>query len=205
MPPYEALYGRRCRTPLCWDEEGERKILGPELVQQTAEKIKLIRERLKKAQDRQRGYANNRRRFLEFEVGDRVFLKVSPWKGVFRFRKRGKLNPRYIGPYEIVDRVGPVAYRLELPEELSRIHNVFHVSVLRKCLGDQHQILSGPTVELAPDLTYVEGPVRILDRREQALRNKTIPLVKVLWNHHQVEEATWEREDQMKEQYPHLF
>ncbi|KAJ0985781.1 hypothetical protein J5N97_004137 [Dioscorea zingiberensis] len=184
MPPYEALYGRSCRIPLCWDEEGERQILGPELVQQTSEQVKLIKERLRIAQDRQRGYANNRRRDLEFEVGDRVYLKVSPWKGIMRFRKRGKLSPRYVGPYEILDRVGPVAYRLALPEELSRIHDVFHVSVLRKCLSDPNQVLMGPTVELAPDLTYVEGPVRVLDRKEQTLRNKSIPLVKILWSHH---------------------
>ena len=115
MAPYEALYGRKCRTPVCWDEVGERKLVGPENVQVTCDKIKVIRDRLKIAQDRQKIYANNRRRDLEFEVGDMVFLRISPWKGVLRFGKRGNLSPRYIGPYKIVERTGEVAYRLELP------------------------------------------------------------------------------------------
>ena len=114
MAPYEALYGRKCRTPVCWDEVGERKLVGPEIVQMTCDKVKVIRERLKISQDRQKSYANNRRRDLEFEVGDMVFLRISPWKGVLRFGKRGKLSPRYIGPYRIVERIGEVAYRLEL-------------------------------------------------------------------------------------------
>ena len=106
MAPYEALYGRKCRTPVCWDEVGERKLVGPEIVQVTCDKINVIRDRLKIAQDRQKSYADNRRRDLEFEVGDTVFLRISPWKGVLRFGKRGKLSPRYIGPYRIVERIG---------------------------------------------------------------------------------------------------
>ena len=132
MSPYEALYGKQCRTPLCWDETGERKLLGPEIVQTKVDKVNVIRSRLKEAQDRQKSYAGKRRKDLKFEVEDRVFLKLSPWKGVVCFGKRGKLTPRYIGPFEIVERIGPVAYRLDLPEELSRVHNVFHISMLRK-------------------------------------------------------------------------
>ena len=192
MAPYETLYGRKCRTPVCWDEVGERKLVGPEIVQMTCDKIKVIRDRLKIAQDRQKSYADNRRRDLEFEVGDMVFLRISPWKGVLRFGKRGKLSPRYIGPYRIVERIGEVAYRLELPSDLDRIHDVFHVSMLRKYIPDPSHVLT-------------EQPVQILDRREQVLRNKTIPLVKVLWRSHTVEEATWEHEEQMKRHYPHLF
>ena len=136
MAPYEALYRRKCRTPICWDEVGERKLSSEELVRDSTEKIQVVRERLKVAQDRQKSYANTRRKDLEFEVGDLVFLKVAPWKGVVRFQKRGKLNPRYIGPFKILGRIGLVAYRLELPSELSRIHNVFHVSTLKKiCSG----------------------------------------------------------------------
>ena len=192
MAPYETLYGRKCRTPVCWDEVGERKLVGPEIVQMTCDKIKVIRDRLKISQDRQKSYADNRRRDLEFEVGDMVFLRISPWKGVLRFGKRGKLSPRYIGPYRIVERIGEVAYRLELPSDLDRIHDVFHVSMLRKYIPDPSHVLT-------------EQPVQILDRREQVLRNKTIPLVKVLWRSHTVEEATWEHEEQMKRHYPHLF
>ena len=144
-------------------------------------------------------------RDLEFEVEDRVFLKLSPWKGVVRFRKRGKLNPRYIGPFEIVERIGPMAYRLDLPEEFSRVHNVFHISMLRKYIPDPSHVLETPEIELRDNLSYEEQLVQILGREEKELRNKTISLVKVLWRNHLVEEATWKREFQMRSQYPHLF
>ena len=205
MSPYEALYGKQCRTPLCWNETGERKLLGPEIVQTSVDKVYIIRARLKAAQDRQKSYADKRRKDLEFEVEDRVFLKLSPWKGVVRFGKRGKLSPRYIGPFEIVERVGSVAYRLDLTEELSRVHNVFHISMLRKYIPDPSDVLETPEIELWDDLSYEEHPVQILGREEKELRNKTITLVKVLWRNHIVEEATWEREHQMRDQYPHLF
>ena len=205
MSPYEALYEKQCRTPLCWNETGERKLLGPQIVQTTMDKVNAICARLKAAQDRQKSYADKRRKDLEFEVEDRVFLKLSPWKGVVRFGKRGKLSPRYIGPFEIVERIGPVAYRLDLPEELSRVHNVFHISMLCKYISDLSHVLETPEIELRDDLSYEEQPVQILGREEKELRNKTISLVKVLWRNHLVEEATWEREDQMPSQYPHLF
>ncbi|KAL5745716.1 hypothetical protein ACOSP7_026862 [Xanthoceras sorbifolium] len=130
--PYEALYGRKCQTPICWDEVGERKLVGPEIVQITSKKVRIIRDRLKIASDRQISYANNRRRDLEFQISDRVFLRMSPWKGVLRFGKQGKQSPIYIGPYEILERIGEVAYRLQLPSELAKIHDVFHVSMLCK-------------------------------------------------------------------------
>nr|XP_048324630.1 uncharacterized protein LOC125420984 [Ziziphus jujuba var. spinosa] len=183
----------------------ERKLLGPKIVQATVDKVNIIRAKLKAAQDRQKSYADVRRKDLEFEVGDRVFLKLSPWKGVLRFGKRGKLSPRYIGPYEIVERIDPVAYRIDLPEELSRVHNVFHISILRKHILDPSHVLETPEFELWDDLSYEEQPVQILGREEKRLRNKTIALVKVLWINHLVEEATWEREDQMRSQYPYLF
>ena len=131
MAPYEALYGRRCRSPICWTEVGDRALLGPEIVQDTSEKIKTIRQRLKTAQDRQKNYADIRRRPLEYEVGDHVFILVSPMKGQVRFGKKGKLSPRYIGSFQILERLGPVAYRVALPSGFEQIHNVFHVSVLR--------------------------------------------------------------------------
>ncbi|GFY87070.1 hypothetical protein Acr_05g0007090 [Actinidia rufa] len=132
MAPYEALYGRKCRSPICWTEVGERQMLGPEIVQLTTDKIKVIQQRLQTAQSRQKSYADIRRRELEFEEGDHVFLKVSPSKGINRFGKKGKLKPRYIGPFEVLQRIGTVAYRIALPPELSHVHDVFHVSMLRK-------------------------------------------------------------------------
>ena len=180
MSPYEALYGKQCRTPICWNETRERKLLGLEIVQTTVDKVNVIRARLKEAQDRQKSYADKRRKDLEFEVEDRVFLKLSPWKGVVRFGKRGKLSPHYIGPLEIVERIGPVAYRLDLPEEFSRVHNVFHISMLRKYISDPSHVLETPKIEMRDNLSYEEQPVQILGREEKELRNKTISLVKIL-------------------------
>jgi len=132
MAPYEALYGRRCRTPLCWEEVGDRKLYSAELVQVTTEKVRTIRDRIKAAQDRHKKYVDVRRRPLEFSMGDQVFLKVAPWKNMLRFGLKGKLTPRFIGPFRILQRVGPVAYKLDLPPQLAKIHDVFHVSLLRK-------------------------------------------------------------------------
>ncbi|KAD5507916.1 hypothetical protein E3N88_15619 [Mikania micrantha] len=137
MPPYEALYGRRCRTPVCWGEVGQKEMGNKAPVIDMVEKLRVIKARMKVVQDRQKSYADKRRRPIEFDVGDRVLLKVSPWKGIIRFRKRGKLSPRYIGPFQIKARVGKVAYRLDLPEELNGIHPTFHVSHLRKFLADE--------------------------------------------------------------------
>ena len=141
MAPFEALYGRKCRTPMFWAEVDERRLVGPELVQITLEKVKVVCDNLKTAKDRQRSYADNLRRDLQFEIGNRVFLKISPWKGVLRFGRRGKLSPRFIEPYEIVNKVGLGAYRLKLPPKLSRIHDTFHVSILRKYILDPSHVL----------------------------------------------------------------
>ncbi|GJT06862.1 putative reverse transcriptase domain-containing protein [Tanacetum coccineum] len=135
--PFEALYGRKCRSPVCWAEVGEVQLTGPEIVQETTEKIIQVKQRMQAARDRQKSYADLKRKPMEFEVGDKVMLKVSPWKGVVRFGKRGKLNPRFVGPFKVIKRVGDVAYKLELPEELSRVHNTFHVSNLKKCHADE--------------------------------------------------------------------
>ena len=205
MAPYEALYGRKCRTPICQDEVGERKLFGPELVQDTNEKIQLIQDRLKVAQDRHKSYADKRRRELEFEVGNRVFIWISPWKGVLRVGKCGKLSPRCIGPYEIIERISLLAYRLALPPELSRIHDVFHVSMLQKYIYDPSYVLLKQPIQLNEDLTYEEEPVEILEEKHQVLCSKTIPLVKVQWRNHTKEEATWERGALMRAQYPYLF
>ena len=205
MAPYEALYGRKCRTPLCWTELSEKKVIGPDLIQETKEKVKMIRERLKIANDRQKSYADMKRKDIRYEIGEKVFLKVSPWKKVMRFGKNGKLSPRFIGPYEVIEKVGPVVYRLALPPELEKIHSVFHVSMLRMYRSDPSHVVSSETIELRPDLTYKEEPVEILAREVKELRNKKISLVKVLWRNHKTEEATWESEETMRHQYPQLF
>ncbi|KAJ9544144.1 hypothetical protein OSB04_023851 [Centaurea solstitialis] len=205
MPPYEMLYGRRCRTPVCWGEVGQRELGSTEIVQKTTESIELIRERLKTAQSRQKSYADKRRSDLEFSVGDKVLLKVSPWKGVIRFRKRGKLGPRFIGPFKVVARVGKVAYRLELPPELSLIHDTFHVSQLRKCLADESAHIPIDDIQVDERLNYVERPIAILERKTKSLRNKEISLVKVQWEHRKGSEWTWEPEAEMRSNYPELF
>ncbi|GKF10747.1 putative reverse transcriptase domain-containing protein [Tanacetum coccineum] len=135
--PFEALYGRKCRSPVCWAKVGHVQITGPELVQETTEKIIQIKQRIQVARDRQKSYADLKRKLMEFQVRDNVMLKVSPWKEVVRFGKQGKLNPRYVGPLKVLEKVGSVAYKLELPEELSRVHNTFRVSNLKKCYADE--------------------------------------------------------------------
>ena len=134
-----------------------------------------------------------------------VFLKVSPWKGVIRFGKKGKLSPRYIGPFEILKRVGEVAYRVALPPSLAGVHNVFHVSMLRKYVHSPSHVIDYEPLHVREDLTYDEQPIQILDTKDKILRNKVIHLVKVLWHNHAVGEATWELEEEMREKYPHLF
>ena len=175
------------------------------MVKDAVDKVKLIRARMRTAQSRQKSYANNRCRELEFNVDDHVFLKVSPFKGVMRFDKRGKLSSRYIGPFEIPRRYGAVAYELALPTKLAAVHHVFHVSMLRKYLPDDSHVLQSPAIEVDPRMTYVEEPIAILDRQVRKLRSKEISSVKVLWSHHGEDEATWELEDDMRKLYPQLF
>ncbi|GFY97645.1 hypothetical protein Acr_12g0001860 [Actinidia rufa] len=205
MAPYEALYGRKCRSPICWTEVEERQMLGPEIVQLTTDKIKVIQQRLQTAQSRQKSYTDVRRQDLEFGEGDHVFLKISPSKGINRFGKRGKLKPRYIGPFEVLQRIGTVAYRIALPPELSHVHDVFHVSMLRKYVHDPAHVIHHYPLNMREDLSYVETPIEIIDRRDQVLRNKVIPLVRVVWRNHSYEESTWEREDEIRERYPSLL
>ena len=179
--------------------------MGPELVQQTKETIELIQKRLVAAQSRQRKYADQSRKDLEFEVGDAVLLKVSPWKGLVRFGKKGELSPRYVGPSEILNRVGKVAYELALPPHMQNMHIVFHVSMLKKCNLASTQVIEYEPIEIQLYLSYVERPVRILDRQEKILRNKSVSLVRVLWRNPKVEESTWELESDMRGKYPQLF
>ncbi|GJY01114.1 putative reverse transcriptase domain-containing protein [Tanacetum coccineum] len=162
-------------------------------------------EKLKAARDRQKSYADNKRKPLEFEVGDLVMLKVSPWKGVIHFGKKGKLAPRYIGPFEILERIGPVAYRLRLPKELSGVHDTFHVSNLKKCLADASLHVPLGEIKVDKTLRFVKEPVEIMDREVKSLKRSKIALVKFRWNSKHGPEFTWEREDYMKSTYPQLF
>ena len=203
--PYQVLYGRRCRTPVCWGNIENKEFTGPELINQTSEKVKQILERLQAAQDRQKSYAGKRRKHLEFEVGEEVLLNVAPWKGLLRFGKRGKLSPRYIGPFSIIRRVGTVAYQLELPSQLQRIHNTFHISNLRKCLADEEAKVPLEEISVNERLHYKEEPEKIIDQTTRKLRNKEVALVKIQWKYHKGRDATWENEEIMKEKYPHLF
>nr|GFC74017.1 putative reverse transcriptase domain-containing protein [Tanacetum cinerariifolium] len=166
--PFEALYGRKFRSPVCWTEVGEAQILSPELIQETTKKIP-----------------------MEFQVGDKVMLKVSPWKGVVRFGKRENLNPRYVGPFKVLERIGDVTYKLDLPEELSRVHNTFHVSNLKKCHADEPLAVSLDGLHFDDKLHFVEEPVEIVDREVKQLKQSRIPLVKVRWNSKRGPEFTW--------------
>nr|GEY02081.1 putative reverse transcriptase domain-containing protein [Tanacetum cinerariifolium] len=193
--PFEALYGRKCRSPVIWTEVGKSQLIGLEIMQEMTEKIIQIKERLKTVMIRQKSYADKRRKPLEFKVGDQVLLKVSPWKGVVRFGKKGKLAPRFVGPFEIVECVGPVAYRLKLPQELSCVHDTFHVSKLKKCLADPDVQVPLDEIEIDENLHFVEEPIEIVKRDVKKLKRRRIPLVKVRWNSRQGAEYTWELED----------
>jgi len=180
MAPYEALCGRWCRTPLCWNQDGESLVLGPEFLQQTSEKVRVIQERMRATQSRQKSYANKRRRPLEFEAGDHVFLRVTPMAGIGRAIKSRKLTPRFIGPYQILRRIGAAAYEIALPPHLVNLHNVFHVSQLRKYIADPFHVLESDDIQIREDFTVSIGLVRILDSQVKQLRGKEIKTVKVL-------------------------
>nr|GEZ81959.1 putative reverse transcriptase domain-containing protein [Tanacetum cinerariifolium] len=187
-----ALFGQKCRSPVYWSKVRDSQLTGPELIRETTKKIVQIKNRLLTTRSRQKSYADVRRKPMEFEVGDEVMLKVSLWKGVIHFGKRGKLSPRYIEPFEIIERIGPMAYKLELPEKLHGIHNTFHVSNLKKCLADGNLVISLEEVRLNDKLHFIEEPVEIMDREVKQLKQSRIPIVKVRWNSRRGPENTWE-------------
>jgi hypothetical protein len=205
MAPFKALYGRQCRTPLFWSETEESQVFGPKVLKDAEKQVQMIRENLRVAQSWQKSYADKKRRYLSFEVGNFVYLKVSPMRGTHRFKVKGKLAPRYVGPFKIVDRKGEVAYQLELPHQLSDVQDVFHVSQLKKCLRVPEEQLPMEELDLRGDLTYSERPVKILDTVERVTRNKVIKMCKVQWSHHTEDQATWEHEEEIRADYPELF
>jgi hypothetical protein len=194
MAPFEMMYGRRCRTPLFCNETRERKVFGPDILQEAEKQVRMVRENLRVAQSRQKNYTDHRRRELSFEVGDFVYLKVSPMRGLCRFKVRGKLTSRFIGSFKILEKRGEVVYQLELLPQLSDVHDVFHVSQLKKCLQVPKEPLPMEDLNAKEDLSYLEYPVKILETFERITRNKRIKICKAQWSHHTEEEATWKRE-----------
>jgi len=179
-------------------------VLGPEFLQQTSEKVKAIQEQMRATQSIQKSYADKRRRPLKFEVGDHVFLRVTPTAGIGRAIKSRKLTPRFVGPYQILRKIGAIAYEIALPPHLANLHNVFHVSQLRKYIADPSHVLESDDIQIREDLTINTGPVRILDCQVKKLQGKEIKTVKVLWDE-STHEMTWEMEHRMRQSYPQLF
>jgi hypothetical protein len=182
IAPFEVLYGHRCHTPLNWIELGEKVIFGLDLVEEAEATVCRIQDNLKAVKSRQETYANKRRRPLEFEVGNHVYLRVSPMKGVKRFGVKGKLAPRYIGPFRILEKCGTVAYKLDLPPSLARVHNIFHVSQLKKYLKVPVDFMLPEVTPLEANLSYPEHPIKVLDQKDRVTRHKTIKFFKIQWS-----------------------
>nr|GFA31810.1 putative reverse transcriptase domain-containing protein [Tanacetum cinerariifolium] len=202
VAPFKTLYGHKCLSPICWAEVRDRQLTGPEIIYETTEKIVQIKS---PADDRQKSYADIRRKPLEFQVGDKVMLKVSPWKGVIRFGKRGKLNPHYIRPFKIFARVRTITDRLELPKQLNRVHSMFYVLKLKKCMADEPLAIPLDEIQVDDKLNLIEEPVEIMDREVKRLKQIRILIVKVCWNSRRGPEFTSECEDQIQKKYPHFF
>jgi hypothetical protein len=202
MAPFKVLYRRRCHTPLNWIEPGEKVIFGPNLVEEAEATVRRIQDNLKAAKSFQETYANKRCRPLEFEVGDQVYLRVSPMKGMKRFGVKGKLAPRYIRPFPILKMCGTVAYKLDLPPSLVGVHGTFHVSQLKKWLKAHVDIVLLEVTLLKVDLSYPEHPIKVLDQKDRVTRHKTIKFFKIQWSNHYEEEATWESEDVLHSRHP---
>jgi hypothetical protein len=195
MAPFKVLYGRRCCTPLNWIEPGEKDIFGLDLVEEAEATVHCIQDNLRATKSCQVTYANKRHRPLEFKVCDHVYLRVSPIKGMKRFGMKGKLAPRYIGPFPILEKCGTVAYKLDLPPSLTRVHDTFHMSQLKKCLKTPMDVVLPEVTPLEADLSYPEHPIKVLDQKDRVTKHKTIKFFKVQWSNHTEEEATWESED----------
>jgi hypothetical protein len=206
MAPFEVLYGHKCRTPLNWSKTGERPLVGSDIIQHAEEQVRIVCENLKATQDRQKSNYDHKRWDYTYQPGNQAYLRVTPMKGTHCFGIKGKLAPRYIGPFRVLARRGQVAYKLELPPQFSHIHDVFHVSQLRRSFKESpHRAVDHELLELQDDLSYKEHPILILDQAERQTRQKTTKFLKVQWSNHTEDEATWEREDSLREEYPDLF
>jgi hypothetical protein len=204
MSPFEELYGRKCNTPVSWDNLADRAVVGPKLLKEMEDQMIRIKQNLKAAQDRQKSYADKKRTHREFKVGDHVFLEVKTNRSSLKLGGCTKLATRYCGPFEILERIGPVAYMLALPASMI-VHNVFHVSLLKKYIPDANHVIDWNEIQVEPEGVLQVHPVRILDRKRKQLQNRSIELVKVQWTWYSPKDVTWENEDVMRAEYPHLF
>jgi hypothetical protein len=202
MSPFEVFYGQRCHTPLYWIEPGEKVIFGLDIIEEAEITVHLVQENLKAAKSHQETYVNKRHRPLAFEVGDHVYLRVPPMKGVKRFGVKGKLAARYIRPFPILEKCGTVAYKLDLPSSLVGVHDIFHMSQLKKCLKAPVEVVLPEVTPLKADLSYPEHPIKVLDQKDCVTRHKTIKFFKIQWSNHSEEEATWESEDFLHSHHP---
>ena len=205
MAPFEALYGRKCRTPLNWVEPGERRYYGIDFMNEAEQQVRTIQQHLEAGQAHQKSYADKRRKPIEFALGDHVYLKVSPLKGVQRFGVKRKLASCYVGPYRILERKGKVAYKVQLPPELRAFFPIFHVSQLKKCFRVPEERVEVRDIKLKSDLVYEEKPVAVIDRKERVTHNRVVKFYKVLWSNHGEEDATWETQDYLREVYKTFF
>jgi hypothetical protein len=204
MASFEVLYGRRCRTPLNWIELGEKVIFGPDLIEEAKVTVRHIQDNLKAAKSHQETYANKRRRPLEFKARNHVYLRVSPMKGVKRFGVKEKLAPLYIRLFPILEKCGSVAYKLDLPQSLAGVHDIFHVSQLKKCLKAPMDIVLPEVTPLEADLSYLKHPIKVLDQKDHVTRRKTIKFFKIQWSNHSEEDATSESEDFLRSCHPDI-
>jgi hypothetical protein len=198
VAPFEALYGCRCRTPLNWIEPGEKVIFGPDVVEEAEATVHCIQDNLKAMKSHQETYVNKRHQPLEFEARDHVYLWVSPMKGVKRFGMEGKLAPCYIRPFPILKKCETVDYKLDLPPSLARVHDILHMSQLKKCLKALGDVVLPEVTPLEADLSYPVHPIKVLDQKDRVMRHKIIEFFNIQWRNHSEEEATWESEDSLR-------
>jgi hypothetical protein len=204
MSPFEALYGRQCKIPISWNNLVDRITIELDMLKEMEQQVIQIKQNLKISQDRHKSYADRNRNPREFKTGDHVYLRVRPRKSFLRMGACAKLVPRYCGPFEILDRVGPLAYRLTLPPTM-KVDNAFHVSLLKKYVHDSNHIIDWSVIQVEPEREFLPEPQCIIDRKETPLGKKTIAHAKVQWKHFGLDEATWEMEDAMRHAYPFLF
>jgi hypothetical protein len=204
MTPFETLYGTKYKTSLNWIEPGERRFYEIDFVDEAEKKVRIIQQNMKAAQSRQKSYANKRRRPLEFQVGDYVYLKVTPMKKK-RFGIKKKLATRFIGPYRIMEKKGPMTYKLQLPEAMGSIFPVFHVSSLKKCLRVPEERIEPQGIQIKSDLEYREQPVRVLNTKDRVTRNKVVRTYKIQWSHNDDGDTTWKTGEYLQNAYKDIY